>query len=67
MPEIVTDGVDGVLVDELTAEAVAAALITAGCSEQIQVQALARSAAVREHFTWERAAAEALDAIRSWS
>jgi glycosyltransferase involved in cell wall biosynthesis len=67
MPEIVEDGVDGVLVDELSAGAVAAALVRVGLDRAMRERTEQRAASVRETRTWDRTATITLDAISRWT
>jgi glycosyltransferase involved in cell wall biosynthesis len=63
MPEIVTPGVSGALIEKDDAQELAAAIAAVLVDDDIYRQCAARAARMAEYFSWERAAREVVDVI----
>jgi len=63
MPEIVTPGVSGALIDKDDPHELAGAIADVLANDDIYQQCAARAPAIAEYFSWERAAREVVDVI----
>jgi glycosyltransferase involved in cell wall biosynthesis len=63
MPEIVTPGVSGALIDKDDPHELAAAIASVLADDDIYRQCAARAPRIAEYFSWERAAREVADVI----
>jgi len=63
MPEIVTPGVSGALIDKDDAHELAAAIASVLVDDEIYKSCAARAPAITEYFSWSRAAGEIVDVI----
>ena len=63
MPEIVTPGVSGALIDKDDPHDLAAAIAGVLADDDIYKQCAARAPDIAEYFSWDRAAREVADVI----
>jgi glycosyltransferase involved in cell wall biosynthesis len=65
MPELITPGHNGDLVDNDDPEALAACIARTLADDRLYLRCQSEAAAVAAHYTWDRAAADALSAVTS--